>query len=59
VKPVAAGLAACCAGTFNQQQQDYADMTQFVLALLFFRVLDFIKTVFFGAYPSGPLGMGY
>ena len=34
-------------------------MTELVIVLVVLRVLEFIKVVFFGDYPSGPLGMGY
>jgi hypothetical protein len=34
-------------------------MTELVIALVVLRVLEFIKVVFFGEYPPGPLGMGY
>ena len=34
-------------------------MTELFIVLVVLRVLEFIKIVFFGEYPPGPLGMGY
>jgi hypothetical protein len=34
-------------------------MTELVITLVVLRILQFIKIVFFGEYPSGPMGMGY
>lgn len=34
-------------------------MQQLFIVLILARIIDFIKTVFFGDYPPGPLGMGY
>ncbi len=34
-------------------------MLQILIGFLLYYVLDFISTVFFGAYPPSPLFMGY
>lgn len=34
-------------------------MKELVVVLVVLRFIEFIKIVFFGEYPPGPLGMGY
>jgi len=55
------GVNACtiCTRRGNLRNQEFTVMQQLFIVLILARIIDFIKTVFFGDYPPGPLGMGY